>query len=164
MVKHVSLILVKKKNIELVVLCVKRIGPALYTASVRGERVSLVLPKKDKGPARTQRVSFFSLSLSHPGRSVRQSVEEAVDQRGRRYQVLQLQVEDPLKALGPLGAELCPQTQDAIEGGRRLGRGGRRAAAQVISEAANHFILQLLDPLRVLQAWDLLCGWTQMLE
>ena len=101
--------------------------------------------------------SFFSLSLAlslslylrngHPERSVGQSVEEAVDQRGWRNQVLQLQVEDALKALGPLGAELCPQTQDAVQRGRRLGRGGRRAATQVVSEAANHLILQLLDPL-----------------
>lgn len=106
----------------------KRIRPALYTASGRGERVSLEAeraPQEGQGPNRTQRVSFLSLSLSlpdgHPGRSVGQSVEEAVDQRGRLHQVLQLQVEDPLKALGPLGAELCPQAQDAIQGGRRLG-------------------------------------------
>lgn len=83
-----------------------------------------MLPKRDKAPTE-RHVFLFSLYLclrdGHPGRSVGQSVEEPIDQRGRRYQVLQLQVEDPLKALGPLGAELCPQTQDAIQRGRRLG-------------------------------------------
>lgn len=132
-----------------------------------------MLPKRDEAPTERNVVIFFfplflSLCLAlhdgRPGHSVGQSVKEPVDQRGRRYQVLQFQVEDPLKALGPLGTELCPQAQDAVQRGRRLGRGGRRATTQMISKAANHFILQLLDPLRVLQAWDLLCGGTQMLE
>lgn len=101
----------------------KRIGPARYRFSQRSAGLSgsvRVLPKRNGAP--TERNGFlFSLRDGRPGRSVGQSVEEPVDQRGRRYQVLQLQVEDPLKALGPLGTELCPQTQDAVQRGRHLG-------------------------------------------
>lgn len=49
--------------------------------------------------------SFFLFSLHlHPSPSVRQSVQEPVNHGRRWHQVLQLQVEDPLKALSPLGA------------------------------------------------------------
>lgn len=126
MVKHLSFILVKKHLVGCP-LCEKNTTGSLHRFSQRGAGLSgsvSVLPKRDKAPTECN-VFLFSLSLSlrdgHPGRSVGQSVEEPVDQRGRRYQVLQLQVEDPLKALGPLGAELCPQTQDAIQWGRHLG-------------------------------------------
>lgn len=43
-----------------------------------------------------------------PGPSVGQRVQEPVDQWRGLYQVFQLQVEDSLKALGPLGTQLCP--------------------------------------------------------
>lgn len=99
----------------------------------------------------------FSL-CGQPGPSVRQSVQEPVNQRRGRYQVLQLQVKDSLKALGPLGTELCPYTQNTTQRGRSLGRGGRRATTQVVSETTNYFILQLINSLWVLQTWDLFCG------
>lgn len=81
------------------------------------------------------------------GLSVGQSVQEPVDERWRGDQILQLQVEDSLQALGSLGAELRPETQNATQRGRGLGRGRGRAAAQVVSETGDHFILQLLHPL-----------------
>lgn len=126
MVKHLSFILVKKHLVGCP-LCEKNTSGCLHCFSQRGAGLSgsgSALPKRDKAPTE-RNVFLFSLALSlrdgHPGRSVGQRVEEPVDQRGWRYQVLQLQVEDPLKALGPLGAELCPQTQDAIQRGRSLG-------------------------------------------
>lgn len=96
-----------------------------------------------KGLDRTRR-GFISLR-GEPAPSVGQSVQEPVNQRRRRYQILQLQVEDSLKALGPLGTELFPYTQNTTQRRGSLGRGGRRAAAQMVSETADHFILQLLD-------------------
>lgn len=160
MVKRLSFILVKKHLVGCP-LC-EKLGTVCF--SQRG--AALRRPQQKATCFFSLFLSLPSLSLQdgRPGRSVGQSVEEAVDQGRRLHQVLQLQVEDPLEALGPLGAELRPQTQDAIQRGRSLGRGGRRATTQVISEAADHFILQLLHPLGVLQAWDLLCGRTHTLK
>ena len=51
----------------------------------------------------------MGLSLcGQPGLLVGQSVQEPVNQGWGRDQILQLQVEDSLKALGSLGTELCP--------------------------------------------------------
>ena len=133
--------------------CIRQSGTSLSSGRVRS---------CSSGGKNTWTGREVGLCLRGPaGLSVGQSVQEPVDQRWRRNQILQLQVEDSLKALGSLGAELGPQTQEATQRGRGLGRGWRGAAAQVVPETGNHSILQLLHALGVLQTRDLLWGETQ---
>lgn len=109
---------------------------SLRSASVRRESFSLSVSPSlgrwgSKRPEQDVDVGFFQ--RSQPESSVGQGVQKSVDRRRRRHEVLQLQVEDPLQALGPLRAELCPQTQHTAERRRGLGGGGGSAAAQVVS-------------------------------